>query len=1697
MGEIPEEAPALAEPGPLKRRIPAPDASLDGQIQYLTPFPIDSGCTYFEVGAQGPAYISMSDTTETAVRRLRQDSPTVDAVCRQLQRSVDAAEADLAVQFAEILFSKASADFLRERSIDALASLALGVLRFLQESRPEQVDVQVVNPELATEGWEAPVTVIRTNVTERPFVVDTIREFLHSQELAIDHMIYPVLTVWRNERGEVTSVSTSERGDARESLVHVEVSQVNDPERLAFIREELTRRLRNVKDATDDFPAMTDAVNNVVAGLAERTADLADRREEMEEIQAFLRWLRDGGFVFLGYRGYDLVDHDDGRGVCISVTRGSGLGVLRAEQTSSFATPVPVTELDEGLQERVLGGPLLIISKTNAESTIHRRARMDYIGVKKLGPNGEAVGEHRFIGLFTSRAYAEEAEKIPILRRKLEWILQNAGVKEGSHDYKEIITIFNSLPKEELFLASMEEVGQDVHLVLTSYHSAAVRVTLREDPLHRGVSVMVILPKDRFSGDVRRALEVALVQAFEGEVLNYHLALGEGDQARLHFYMAAPASSLARVKPEEVEALVGEIIRSWADRVREGLERVLPSDEARRLARRYGEGFSAEYQAATDPAIAVEDLLELESMEAEGRAISISFANRGTSVAAPGVEGVTELKVYLRGERLILSDFMPILEHLGLRVIAVNPFDVRGGGVSRATVYVFGVQDQAEQPLDIDARGELLADAVLSVRAGDAVNDDLNALVLGAGLHWREVDVLRAYGGYAFQSGAVPSRLSLLSAMGKYPGIARELFDLFQIRFDPASGLAADERKKAAEDVQGAIQASLRGVSLLADDRVFRRLKELICATLRTNYYRNGGRSPSRRSGGVPYVSFKFATSALDYLRPTRVKYEVWVHSSRMEGVHLRGANVARGGIRWSDRPDDFRTEIMGLVRTQMVKNAVIVPGGSKGGFITRRTFQDPEERFKEAKSQYRTLVRGLLDITDNLDAEGATVAPEDVVCYDAPDPYLVVAADKGTATFSDLANAVSAEYGFWLDDAFASGGSNGYDHKAVGITARGGWECVKRHFREKGKNIQAEPFTVVGIGDMSGDVFGNGMLLSEQIRLVAAFDHRHVFIDPDPDPASTFAERKRIFEMGRSSWADYDTSLLSAGGMIVPRGSKEVELTAEAKRALGLPEDVGVMDGETLIRAVLKAPVELLWNGGIGTYVKADFETHADAGDSSNDAVRVDVSELRCEVIGEGGNLGLTQRARIAYALEGGRINTDAMDNSGGVDMSDHEVNLKILLAPAVASGKLSQDERNTLLEELTESVADLVLENNRTQSLAISLDEVRCRESMDDFRDLMTALETNGELDRASEALPSMEVLVDRKERGASLTRPELCVLLAYSKLSLKGKILRSDLTDATVAQTYLRDYFPPAALNAAGEENLKAHRLRSEIIAGQITNDLVDIMGATFVNRVARDTGRDPADVVRAWLVASQLAGHGELMEEMGRQQSAMNARVAYRWVLGLSRVLERTTRWVLHNVKEGTSATEVVEANFDGVQSLRAGFPALVDGEDRALFESRVKEVLELGADRAFSENLIVLRFLDQLLEILDISREVGGEPGVAGQAYYALSASLDVPWLRRTIFASAGEGVWEQRAAQALAEDVSRAHRLITIAVIRREGEAGDVEPALAQVLESSRREVDRYRGILAELRAEDVMTLSAASVAARELVSLSLKIQGG
>jgi glutamate dehydrogenase len=1617
-------------------------------------------------------------------------APLLAAVVAELRVLCDAREADLVVRFAELFLENATAEFFTQRTPATLAALVLSAFRHLQASSPHRVDVAVVDPPREAAPWEAPVTVIRTHVAEAPFIVGTIREYLHGRGLPVERIVHPVLQVVRDAGDDVMSVDAGSAGPPLESIIHCEISRVGDAAVVEEVRDELCRSLEDVVVATSDFGAIADAVSETIAALDHAVRRMPEREAEAREAQAFLRWLRPN-FVFLGYRATGATDAQDG----LTPDTSDPLGLARrpewAERVSRATERLPQPDASSdaipsdraGEEEEGPRWPprLLVVTQTDTESTVHRRERMHSVAIRTVDAERRILGERHFLGLFRARAYQEEAEHIPILRRKLRLVLDQAGWREGSHNYREAVKIFNSMPKEELFLATSIDIGREIAAILGQYYTHGVKVTLRPDPTGRTASIMVIMPRDRYSADARRGIQAELMRQLEGTLLNTSLVMGSGEQARVHFHVAASPERLRTLNPAQIEQRVRELIQTWTDVLELRLARSMAPDDARRTAQHWGAAFSPEYQAAISPDDAVGDIAAIEAMAAD-RVLDLRLSHHAPDDAEP----VTRLTVYLRGTRLVLSDVMPVFDNAGLRVLSMSPFDVTEAGGDTTYIYVFAVQDAARQPVDIDARGALLAEALLAVGARQTTNDALNSLVLQAGLAWREVDVLRAYCEYAFQLGLAPVRSALTGALRAHPVAARLLVTIFNEKFDPSTGLGIDARQERIDALCSDFMGALEQVTSIADDRALRHLLALLSASVRTNYFVHGGAQPSTISGGVPYISFKILSERLQSLVPSRLRAEIWVQSARMAGIHMRRGPVSRGGLRYSDRPNDLRTEVLGLVRTQSVKNCVIVPAGSKGGFVIRRHRSDPAKAAEEIVAQYRTLIRGLLDLTDNLNEQGV-VRPATMVAHDEADPYLVVAADKGTAKFSDIANAVSAEYDFWLGDAFASGGSNGYDHKGFGITARGAWECVRRHFREMGRDIQAEPFTVVGIGDMSGDVFGNGMLLSREIRLIAAFDHRHIFVDPSPDAASSFAERQRLFDAGPSSWLDYDRALLSEGGFIVPRGIKSMELPPAAAAALGVAAEDRRMDGETLVRAILRAPVDLLWNGGIGTYVKAPAERHGDAGDSANDAVRIDASELRCKVLGEGGNLGLTQRARVHFALGGGYCYTDAIDNSGGVEMSDREVNLKILLNAAVTEGRLDRNDRNTLLGELGDTVTDKVLHNNRSQSLAISLDELRAAESFEDFHGLMVALERNRVMDRAAEALPSLEDLGDRRARGLSLTRPELAVLLAYAKLTLKPALVADEVLDDPAMADHLVDYFPQQAVQAAGQAALAGHRLRRDIIATQVANEMVDLMGVTFLHRLTRDTGQSEAAATRAWCIASRLSGATELRAHLTDLEGRVPSDVIYRWLLGLARVLERTTRWILANVDPAVPVNDVIDKYLDGLRVLRGDFQAIVVGADRELFDARVREAQALTERADLAASIITLRFFDQLMEILTVARETGRSAVRVGRSYYLASELLDVPRLRQAIFAAAGESRWDQRVAQSLDEDLGGAHRALTTAVVTAGSDDEPVDDLLARVATSRAPMLDAYRALLDDIAADERPSLAALLIAVREL----------
>jgi glutamate dehydrogenase len=1582
---------------------------------------------------------AMNDRAEGASAAPAQDPG--DVYDREIRRRFPPAEAESMIAFARGLFAREGARYAAELGVEESLALVASAFRFFALP-PDRVACRLRTLATATDGWNSPYTIFESHLSDRPFIVDTIREFFHRRGAAIRYLLHPIYSVERHASGAIVRMRSLDTAAQKESFVHCAVDRLPDAE-LPEVQRRLADCLGDVRAATDDYRKMRDRLAAVQAELASSPGS------ETDEARQLLGWLGDGNFVFLGYGSVDRSSCGEGPGRRFAES--SALGVLRIPER---AREIAQRDLEEALDTAEAHAPL-VVSRSLVDATVHRFTRMDMIVVRRVEA-GRVRGEHRFYGLFTSKALTETPTEIPLLRLKLDSVLTAEQALPDSHDSGQIESIFEAMPKAELFELTAEEIRAEIATVRSLGPSEGVRVWLH--PRAGAAWVTVVVPRERFSSELRRWIEALLIERLGAPLLDYQLALGEGERARLHFHFGAPTHPL---RIDEVESRIAERVRSWDDRLRERLVAEQGSERGRRLAERYASLFTSEYKAATDAATAVNDVRHIEALGAPG-SVGIDL---GDAIGADA-DRFTVLKLYLRGEGVVLSDFLPLLENLGLRVFAEDSVAL-GQGDQRVVVVRFLIQNRRGERLDVAQLSPTLVPALVEIRAGRAESDPLNRLIVEATFGWREVDLLRCYRNVAFQTGATPSRPALDQALLRHPQAARALLDLFAARFDP-SRTARDGAAKAARD---RFAKALEAVETAADDQVLRNVGALVEATLRTNFFR-----PVRTDH--PFLCLKIHSQRVEFLPRPRPLYEIHVHSARLEGVHLRGGKVARGGIRWSDRPDDFRTEILGLMKTQMVKNAVIIPVGSKGGFIVKRP-RLGDEGSAEVRECYGTLMRGLLEITDNV-ARREVVPPQDVLRCDDDDPYLVVAADKGTATFSDLANSIAEEYGFWLGDAFASGGSNGYDHKREGITARGAWRCVERHFRDLGKDIRAAPFDVVGIGDMSGDVFGNGMLLSKNIRLRAAFNHAHIFLDPDPDPELSFRERERLFRLPRSGWADYDRSHLSAGGMIVARSAKAATLSGEVRTLLGV--EAKRLHGEGLIRAILKIKADLIFNGGIGTYVRASGETDPEVGDHANDGVRVSAVDVRAAVIGEGGNLGLTQRARVEFALRGGRVNTDAIDNSGGVDLSDHEVNLKILFQPLLEAGKLTLAERNRLLEECKEEVISHVLAHNERQALLLSLDERRSRTRESEFLDQIGELESEGALERSLECLPDGEALRQRRGASPGFTRPEIAVLAAYSKLQLQRKLLASRWIDDPVFERYLFAYFPAGVVERFANA-IREHRLRREIIATEVANQAVDRLGSAFAQRMLRDTADDAATAVASYVAVVAITEADRVFDAIVDSTSAGSTSDVYELCLSWEAAVESACRVLLTVIRRGAVLSERIPRWRDALTELADG-----EAPDEA-GEAAAEALGHLGIEVGVARSLLALERLYGALQVVRVAEDRDIPLGAASELYRKVGAMLDFANLDRWFAGVPGEDRWDKRAAEALREDLAAARRRLTATIFAQPQKSLAVRYSM--FLQAHEGELARLRGLIDEFADRRQKSIAAMVVVVRELWKLA------
>jgi glutamate dehydrogenase len=1595
------------------------------------------------------------------------DETLIDTVCSRLREHLTGDDATRAEAFARQYYRWVSSEDIAERRDLDLYGAALAHFDLARQREPGTTKLRVYNPEFDAYGWESPHTVVEIVTDDMPFLVDSLGMELNRRGFGVHLVIHPVIQVRRNADGGLLDVlphGAEAEGTLGESVIHLEVARQTDPAELEQLETHLRRVLEEVRAAVTDWPEMRARVLDLVAELGTDPPPLDS--DEVAEARAFLAWLEDHSFVFLGARDYEL-SGEAGELSLVSVPD-SGLGILRQargdESTHAF------DKLPAAVRSRALEPYLLNLTKANSRATVHRPVYLDYVGVKRFDAEGSVIGERRFLGLYTHIAYHASPREIPILRRKVDAVMRRASYPGGSHDEKALLEILEDYPRDELFQIALDDLFRISTGILHLGARQRLRLFVRRDTFDRFISCLVFVPRDRFNTENRRRIERILTRATGATSIDYTTRVSESVLVRLHYLAYVEPGSMPELDERKTETLLVAATRSWGDDLEEALLDEHGEERAAALYRRYADAFPAGYRADWVPRSAVADIASIEELD-QPDDLSLRLYR-----PLEGPEGTLRAKVFRAGPPLALSDLLPLFEDMGVQVADERPYAIRARDRESVWIYDFGLTYSAAAALETDHR-DAFEDAFIRAWRGDTESDGYNRLVLGAGLTWREATVLRAIGRYLRQAGTTFSDRYVEQALVGHPGVARLLVDLVLARFDPE---AADPEK--AEQIGQTIEAEIDAVESLDQDRILRSFLGVVRATLRTNFFQRAADGARK-----PYLSFKLDPEELPWLPLPRPRFEIFVYSPRTEGVHLRGGKVARGGIRWSDRREDFRTEVLGLMKAQMVKNAVIVPVGAKGGFVVKRPppGDDRDELLAEVEACYRTFISGLLDLTDNIVAH-ETEPPPDVVRYDEDDPYLVVAADKGTATLSDVANEVAGQYGFWLGDAFASGGSSGYDHKEMGITARGAWESVKRHFRELGHDVDEQDFTVVGVGDMSGDVFGNGMLLSKHIRLIGAFDHRHVFVDPDPDAARGWEERRRLFELERSSWNDYNRELISEGGGVFSRAAKSIPISPQLRAALNVRDEA--LAPNDLIRAMLRAPVALLWNGGIGTYVKAKSETHADAGDKANDPVRVDGAELRCRVVGEGGNLGLTQRARIEYARGGGRINTDAIDNSGGVDCSDREVNIKVLLDQAVVSGDLTREQRDELLVEMTPAVAELVLKDNYEQAETLSLAEAHAPAMVDVHTRFIEALEHSSKLDRQLEALPTGEELAERNREDRGLTRPELAVALAYSKIHLHAELLDSDVPEDPHLSAELDRYFP-APLPQRFADQIRGHRLRREIIATQVINNMEHGGGITFAFRLHEESGAPASEIARAYAAARDIFGMRAQWQEIEALDNQVAADVQVRLLLEGRRLVERGSRWLLAHRGRPLDIGATVHFFSPGAATLVKALPRLLGPSDVEPMMVQADDFEQAGVPPGLAHRVAGLATLFSTFDIVEVATEAGLEVEEVAAVHFRLGERLELHWLRDRIVALPRDDRWRALARAALRDDLYSLHRSLTAEVLRSAEPGGSVSERVDAWVERNPAS-ERCQQTLAEIRVGHVFDTTTLPVAVREVRNL-------
>ena len=1581
--------------------------------------------------------------------------------------------------FAAQAATDAAPDELPELSNAQLAANLADFWRFGERRRGRAPMIRIVR----AVGQEVRLDRLDIVQDDAPFLVDSIMGEIADQGLSVRALFHPIVEVQRDRAGVRGETGTAHR----ESMIQVILETVGADREQALIAG-LTETLQDVRAAVDDFPAMLELMGKTLAELK-----LSGDKAHDEEI-AFLSWLQASQFVFLGGRVYEYPLTKGGEYAAEEplYRAKDGLGVLRDPNRHVLRRANEPAILIADVKHRLQTDPALTVAKSNVKSRVHRRGYMDYVGVKRYDANGRPMGEVRFVGLFTAEAYDAPATEVPLIREKVARVLHRAETAPGSHNEKRLRNIVENYPRDELFQMTEDELLEQSLGILHLYDRPRVRLFERKDPFERFASILLFLPRDHYDSDLAARAGRILASAYRGRVSASYPSFSDAPLARIHYIIGFDPGDHERPDLRVLEAAIAEAARTWEDRFEDAVRTSgrAPGEVAETLGR-YREAFPAGYRDRFSPAEALADLAVIDGM-AQGQQVCVRAYRLPSDTPLQ-----FRFKLYRPAVPAPLADVLPILDNMGLKAITEAGFPVCRPRMPAVWVHDFEIEDpNGERLVFADLKGAF-EDAVVAVWTGKTENDGFNRLVLELALPWREAALIRALARHRQQSGLDPSQRVQQEALAANPEVARLILDLFQAKFDPATKASLETRRHDADVLMAKIVDALQEVESLDEDRVLRRLALLVQATQRTNFYQ-----PGADGNPKPYISFKVASGQLADLPAPKPYREIFVWGVNVEGVHLRFGPVARGGLRWSDRRDDFRTEVLGLVKAQQVKNAVIVPVGSKGGFYPKQLPKGGSRAEVQAEgiNAYKTFLSGLLDITDNLSPDGKVIPPKDVIVHDGDDPYLVVAADKGTATFSDIANAMAEAYGFWLGDAFASGGSAGYDHKVMGITARGAWEAVKRHFRELGKDIQTEPFTVVGCGDMSGDVFGNGMLLSQQTKLLAAFDHRHIFLDPDPDPAKSWAERARMFALPTSSWDDYNRKLISKGGGVFARTLKSIPLTSQVRAMLGVTTEA--MAPTDLINAILKAQAELLYLGGIGTYVKAEREANAEVGDKANDAVRINGKDLRVKVVGEGANLGLTQAGRIEYALAGGRIDTDAIDNSAGVDTSDHEVNIKILTGMLERTGELTRKKRDTLLQSMTDDVARHVLAHNYDQTLALSLMEMDAVGELMPYAHFMGELEAQGRLDRAVEGLPDTATIAERAQAGKGMTRPEHAVLLAYGKLELKREIVAGEAVDDPFFEGLLEAYFPKAMRKWA--EPMRRHRLRRDIIATVVANDIINRCGPSFPNRLMPAAGANAQAFTAGYEAAKAVLGVPALWDSVAALDGKAPAAGQMALFRRIAAALRGSTFWLTRRAaRDKLDVDALVKAYGPAFQGLLKLMPGILSPIEQASVEARIRQLVEAGAPADKARAVAVLQPMTIAGDLVDLAEASSWPLANVARLYHAVGEAFGFDRVRQAAGAYAVGDNFERMALRRLIEDLLAQQADLTRTVMAFAGgpQAGDDAQAARDAAHSwtalRRDKVDVARRTVEDIEASGgawtFAKLTIANAALRELAAEGAK----